>query len=78
VRLPWVAHDEAPGPYITIPQYLFNKTQQHTLLSKLKVEIEHDLLPGTSHGRAAAVYGKSFEREDGLHLHRAQMNLRTQ
>jgi len=21
VRLPWLAHDEAPGPYITIPQY---------------------------------------------------------
>ena len=22
-------HDEAPGPYITIPQYRFNKTKQH-------------------------------------------------
>ena len=22
-------HDEAPAPYITIPQYLFNKTKQH-------------------------------------------------
>jgi len=31
VRLPWLAHDEAPGPYITIPQYRFNKTKQHTL-----------------------------------------------
>jgi len=30
VRLPWLAHDEAPGPYITIPQYWFNKTTQHT------------------------------------------------
>jgi len=30
VRLPWLAHDEAPGPYITIPQYWFNKTNQHT------------------------------------------------
>ena len=30
VRLPWLAHDEAPGPYITIPQYRFNKTKQHT------------------------------------------------
>jgi len=30
VRLPWLAHDEAPGPYIMIPQYLFNKTKQHT------------------------------------------------
>jgi len=30
VRLPWLAHDEAPGPYITIPQYWFNKTKQHT------------------------------------------------
>jgi len=29
-RLPWLAHDEAPGPYITIPQYRFNKTKQHT------------------------------------------------
>jgi len=29
VRLPWLAHDEAPGPYITIPQYQFNKTKQH-------------------------------------------------
>jgi len=29
VRLPWLAHDEAPGPYITIPQYRFNKTKQH-------------------------------------------------
>jgi len=27
--LPWLAHDEAPGPYITIPQYQFNKTKQH-------------------------------------------------
>jgi len=30
VRLPWLAHDEAPGPYITIPQYQFNKKKQHT------------------------------------------------
>ena len=30
MRLPWLAHDEAPGPYITIPQYWFNKTKQHT------------------------------------------------
>jgi len=30
VRLPWLAHDEAPGPYITIPQYRFNKTKEHT------------------------------------------------
>jgi len=30
VRLPWLPHDEAPGPYITIPQYWFNKTKQHT------------------------------------------------
>jgi len=30
VRLPWLAHDEAPGPYITIPQYRFNETKQHT------------------------------------------------
>ena len=30
MRLPWLAHDEAPGPYITIPQYRFNKTKQHT------------------------------------------------
>jgi len=29
-RLPWVAHDEAPGPYMTIPQYQFNKKKQHT------------------------------------------------
>jgi len=27
-RLPWLAH-EAPSPYITIPQYQFNKTKQH-------------------------------------------------
>ena len=36
VRLPWLAHDEAPGPYITIPQYRFNKTKHthtHTRLS---------------------------------------------
>jgi len=26
----WLAHDEAPGPYITIPQHRFNKTKQHT------------------------------------------------
>jgi len=32
VRLPWLVHDEAPGPYIMIPQYWFNKTKQHTLL----------------------------------------------
>jgi len=31
MRLPWLADDEAPGPYITIPQYRFNKTKQHTL-----------------------------------------------
>jgi len=30
VSVPWLAHDEAPGPYITIPQYQFNKTKQHT------------------------------------------------
>jgi len=30
VRLPWLAHDEAPGPYKAIPQYRFNKTKQHT------------------------------------------------
>jgi len=30
VHLPWLAHDEAPGTYITIPQYWFNKTKQHT------------------------------------------------
>jgi len=30
VRLPWLAHDKAPEPYITIPQYWFNKTKQHT------------------------------------------------
>ena len=30
VRLPWLAHDEAPRPYITIPQYQFNKKKQHT------------------------------------------------
>jgi len=23
VRLPWLDYDEAPGPYITIPQYWF-------------------------------------------------------
>jgi len=34
VRLPWLAHNEAPGPYITIPQYRFNKTKQHTLTGK--------------------------------------------
>ena len=32
VRLPWLAHDEAPGLYITIPQYWSNKTKQHTLM----------------------------------------------
>jgi len=30
VRLPWLAHGEAPGPYIMIPQYWFHKTKQHT------------------------------------------------
>ena len=29
MRLPWLAHDEAPVPYITIPQYQFNTTKQH-------------------------------------------------
>ena len=31
MRLPWLADDEAPGPYITIPQYRFqvNKTKQN-------------------------------------------------
>jgi len=35
VRLPWLAHNEleALGPYITIPQYRFNKTKQHTTSS---------------------------------------------
>ena len=27
---PWLAHDEALGSYITIPQYQFNQTKQHT------------------------------------------------
>ena len=31
MRLPWLAHDEAPGPYITYPHYRFDKTKQHTL-----------------------------------------------
>ena len=39
MRLPWLAHDKAPGPYITIPQYRFNKTKQHTL---------HQVATGTS------------------------------
>jgi len=30
VRLPWLAHDAAPGPCITIPQYRFNKTRHNT------------------------------------------------
>jgi len=30
VRLASLAHDEALGQYITIPQYWFNKTKQHT------------------------------------------------
>jgi len=37
VRLPWLAHDEASGPYIKIPQYRFNKTKQHTLLEKMSL-----------------------------------------
>ena len=35
LRLPWLAHDEVPGQYITIPQYWFNKTQQHTIFLEL-------------------------------------------
>ena len=31
-RLPWLAHDEAPVPYITISQYRFNK-QDNTHMS---------------------------------------------
>jgi len=30
VRLHWLADDEATGQNITIPQYWFNKTNQHT------------------------------------------------
>ena len=30
VRLPWLTHDEASGPYTTIPQYRYNKIKQHT------------------------------------------------
>jgi len=37
VRLPWLAHDEAPGPYITIPQYRFKKTKQHDTVDKKRV-----------------------------------------
>ena len=44
VRLPWLAHDEAPGPYITIPQYQFNKTKQHTR-TRLPL-LAHDEAPG--------------------------------
>ena len=33
MHLPWLAHDEAPGLCITIPQYQFNKTKQHTARS---------------------------------------------
>ena len=32
VRLRWLAHDEAPALYITIPQYQFDKTKQHILV----------------------------------------------
>ena len=45
VRLPWLAHDEAPGPYITIPQYRFNKTKQPH--SKVR---PHEVLPITAYG----------------------------
>ena len=40
MRLPWLAHDEAPGPNITIPQYRFNKTKQQTLAQKKRAKNE--------------------------------------
>jgi len=45
VLLPWLAHGEAPRPYITIPQYQFNYTKQHTHIAcrnrttKIAVEV---------------------------------------
>jgi len=42
VRPPWLAHDEAPGPYITIPQYRFNKTKQHTHHQARQANIQLD------------------------------------
>jgi len=56
VRLPWLAHDEAPGPYITIPQYWFNKTKQNTLSSwhipvgRIIMFFEASVGPGLSPG----------------------------
>jgi len=39
----WLANDEAPGPYITIPQYRFNKTKQHTNGSKNTVVLYKEM-----------------------------------
>ena len=39
MRLHWLAHDEAPGPCITIPQYWFDKTKQHTSVVSFRVKL---------------------------------------
>ena len=44
MRLPWLAHDEAPKPYITIPQYWINTTkQQHFVCLRAHRYLHHDL-----------------------------------
>jgi len=47
VRLPWLAHDEAPRPYITIPQYWFHKTKQHTHTLDAGRDVQNKLHFGT-------------------------------
>ena len=50
MSLPWLAHDEAPVRYITIPQYRFNKTKQHKSVTlaggRCNEGLHHDITGG--------------------------------
>ena len=59
MRLPWLAHGEAPGPYITIPQYQFNKTKQHTR----SMQISHFVLPFFRVSRLNSIFPRKYRVE---------------
>ena len=45
MRLLWLAHDEVPAPYITIPKYWFNKTiNTHTSIALTLANLGTELL----------------------------------
>jgi len=67
--------DEAPGPYITIPQYRFNKTKQHTHPSSYYRKRERE---EKDHQCTLKIYGqKGRERAQDKRSVHAQVRVRT-